>query len=578
MHDLVIQGATVVDGTGAKAKTADIGIAGGRIAEVGRVGLGRRTLKAEGLLATPGFVDIHTHFDAQVTWDERLAPSSDHGVTTVVMGNCGVGFAPVAPDRHDWLIGLMEGVEDIPGAAMAEGIDWRWESFEGYLDTLSEKHRACDFAAQLPHGSLRAYVMGERGANNEAATSDDIEAMYRLTHRALAAGAVGFSTSRTVLHKSIDGVPVPGTYAEREELMGIARALKESQKGVFQLAAEHQNVPAELDWMVELAKDTGRPVMFNLSQIDAQPELFRRGLAGVERAAAEGAKVYAQVAGRAIGIVMSWHATAHPFALRPSFLALQGRNLPPAELSRALLEPQLRAQLLAEESILGGEFERFVTSRYDKMFRIDAEFDYEPDASKSLAAEAQRRGCDPQTMAYEWLCQEQGNGMLYFPLFNYAEGNLDMLHGLHSHPLTRMGLSDAGAHCGAICDGGMPTFMLSHWTRDRCRGPKLSLEHVVHRQTQATAASYGFFDRGVIAPGYKADINLIDYPRLGLERPELRYDLPAGGRRLMQRARGYEATLLNGQVVSRRGEATGLLPGRLLRGGRGLPQEARLSA
>ncbi len=566
MHDVVIRGANLVDGTGAPARTADVAIDDGVIRAVGRVGSGHRVIDADGLLLTPGFVDIHTHYDAQVTWDERLAPSSDHGVTTVVMGNCGVGFAPVAPDRHDWLIGLMEGVEDIPGAALAEGIEWKWETFGEYLDSLDGKARACDFGTQLPHGALRAYVMGERGANNEDATEEDIEQMYRLTKEALEAGALGFSTSRTPLHKSIDGVPVPGTFAATAELRGIGRALGETNKGVFQMASEHQRVPEEQNMMFELARETKRPVMFNLSQVDEDPELFRRGLAGVERAAAEGLAVYAQVAGRTIGIVMSWHATAHPFALRPSFIPLMTET--PEARTRALQDPELRAKILSEESFVMGDFETFVTTTFDKMFVIDDAFDYEPAADRSLASLAKVRGCTPEELAFDCLNASDGQGMLYFPLFNYSDGDLDVLHDLHAHPNTLMGLSDAGAHCGAICDGGMPTFMLSHWTRDRRRGSKLPLEHIVRRQTSATAHSYGLFDRGIIAPGYKADINLIDYDALGLEAPRIVYDLPAGGRRLIQRARGYEATLLNGKIVTQRGEPTGELPGRLLRGER----------
>jgi N-acyl-D-aspartate/D-glutamate deacylase len=564
MHDLVIRGAKLVDGTGAPQRTADIAVDGGVIRAVGRVGAGRRELDADGLLVTPGFVDIHTHYDAQVTWDERLSPSSDHGVTTVVMGNCGVGFAPVKPERRQWLIGLMEGVEDIPGAALTEGIDWQWESFPEYLDAIGSKRRACDFAAQLPHGALRAYVMGQRGADNEDASDDDIERMYQLTRDALNAGALGFSTSRTSLHKSIDGVPVPGTFAAEAELRGIARALGETNKGVFQLATDHHRVPEEQAWMIDLARETGRPVMFNLSQIDQDPELFRRGLAGIERAAAAGIPVFGQVAGRAIGIVMSWHATAHPFALRPSFIPLMTES--PEARARALRDPALRAKILSEDSFVMGEFETFVTTAFDKMFRIDEAFDYEPAPNQSLAAMAAERGCSPQELAYDWLSEDDGRGMLYFPLFNYSDGDLDVLHGLHSHPSTIMGLSDAGAHCGAICDGGMPSFMLTHWTRDRKRGAKLPLEHVVRRQTSATAHSYGLFDRGVIAPGYKADINLIDYDALRLEKPRIIYDLPAGGRRLMQRASGYEATLLNGEIVTYQGEPTGALPGRLVRG------------
>ena len=529
------------------------------------MGPGRRELSADGLLVTPGFVDMHTHYDAQVTWDPAMTPSSWHGVTTVVMGNCGVGFAPVAPDRHDWLIGLMEGVEDIPGAAMHEGIRWGWESFPEYLDVIESLPHAIDFAAQIPHGALRAYVMGERGAANEQATADDIRAMYAAVRAALEAGAVGFSTSRTLLHKAIDGRPVPGTFAAREELFGIGRALKDTGRGVFQLAADHEHVPDEITWMRALAAETGRPVMFNLSQVDQAPDLWREGLRRLEEAVAAGAPVRAQAAGRAIGIIMSWHLTAHPFATRPTWLQMMHAS--PAEKLARLRDPTVRERILSEAPIVLGAFETFVTTSFHKMYPMRGEeMDYEPAAEDSVAALAARTGQSPEAVAYDLLTEHDTHGMLYFPLFNYADNDLSMLHTLHSHPATRMGLSDAGAHCGAICDGGMPTFMLTHWTRDRRRGPRLGLEHVIRRQTRETAEAYGLLDRGVVAPGMKADLNLIDYDRLGFSRPEVRHDLPAGGRRLVQRAHGYAATIVSGAVIAEHDEPTGALPGRLVRG------------
>jgi N-acyl-D-amino-acid deacylase len=565
MHELVIRGGNVVDGTGRAARTADVAVDGGVIVEVGRVGSGRREVDATGLLVTPGFVDMHTHFDAQVTWDPYLTPSSWHGVTTAVMGNCGVGFAPVEDDKHDWLIGLMEGVEDIPGAAMHEGIKWGWNSFPEYLDAIGSTPHAIDFGTQMPHGALRAYVMGDRGADNEDATAEDIEAMYRLTKEALEAGALGFSTSRTMLHKAIDGTPVPGTFAARDELFGIGRALRDAGSGVFQLATDHHRVPEELAWMRALSLEIGRPVMFNLSQFDQAPELWKGALAQLEQAVADGAQVTGQVAGRAIGIVMGWHLTAHPFATKPSFLSIM--NASPEEKTAAIRSPEFRQKILAEDNVFVGEFETFVTTSFEKMFPFCDGFDYEPDPSQSIAAIAASQGRDPQEVAFDLLAQDETNGMLYFQLFNYADGNLDVLHELHQHPNTRMGLSDAGAHCGAICDGGMPTFMLTHWTRDRVRGPKLSVEHVVRRQTMETAQTFGLHDRGVLAPGYRADINLIDYQNLNFGRPEIAYDLPAGGRRLLQRASGYRATFVAGQAIVESGEFTGALPGKLLRGG-----------
>jgi len=565
MYDLVIRNGTLVDGTGKERFSADIAIDGDRIAAVGKnVGRGRREVDATDKLVTPGWVDMHTHFDAQVTWDPYLSPSSWHGVTTVVMGNCGVGFAPAHPDRHDWLIGLMEGVEDIPGAALTEGIKWGWESFPEYLDAIEKTPHAIDFGTQIPHGALRAYVMGDRGANNEPATSADIAQMKQIVREALEAGAMGFSTSRTSLHKSIEGVPVPGTFATPEELFGIGEALKEAGTGVFECASDHLTVPEEFTWFKELARRTGRPVVFNMSQIDQNPTLWRDLIALLEEAHAEGLPVHGQVAGRAIGILMNWQCTAHPFVLHPSHGVLTQWEW--EKRLAKLRDPEIRDRIINDEPMFMGEFEAFVTQSFDKMFAMTEATDYEPDPSSSVAAIAARTGKRPEAVAYDLLMERNGDAFLYFPLFNYSDGNLDPLHTLHSHPLTKMGLSDAGAHCGAICDGGMPTFMLSFWTRDRKRGAKMSIEHVVRRQTSETASFYGMHDRGVLAPGYKADVNVIDYDVLDIAPPELAFDLPAGGRRLVQKAIGYDMTVCSGQVIYEGGVATGSLPGQLVRG------------
>ena len=566
MFDIVIRGGTVVDGTGSAQRTADIGIQGDRITEVGRgLGRGHREIDADGLLVTPGFVDMHTHYDAQVTWDPYLTPSSWHGVTTVVMGNCGVGFAPVAPDKHAWLIGLMEGVEDIPGAAMHEGIQWGWESFPEYLNAIEKTPHAIDFGTQIPHGALRGYVMGDRGAANEAATPDDIAAMYRLVREALEAGALGFSTSRTLLHKAIDGRPVPGTFAERDELFGIGRALRDTGRGIFQLAADHLSVPEELDWMGALSLEMNRPVMFNLSQTDQAPHLWRDLITKLEETQRAGARVYGQVAGRSIGIVMNWQLTAHPFATHPSFLRLMNKSA--EEKLAAVRDPEFRAQVMKETPIHLGDFETFVTSTYSKMFGLgDSGVDYEPEAAQSVQAIAEKLGRSPKEVAWDLMAGDDGQAMLYFPLFNYADGDLEALYELHQHPLTRMGLSDAGAHCGAICDGGMPTFMMTHWTRDRTRGQKLALEHIIKRQTSETAHTFGLMDRGVLAPGMKADVNIIDYDNLRFGQPQIAWDLPAGGRRLLQHAEGYEMTMCSGQIIAEQGQQTGVLPGKLIRG------------
>lgn len=557
MHDLVIRGGTLVDGSGAPARDADVALDGGTITAVGSsVGPGRRELDARGKLVTPGFVDVHTHYDAQATWDPELTPSIWHGVTTVVMGSCGVGFAPARPDEHEWLIGLMEGVEDIPGAALSEGIKWGWESFPEYLDALSRMPRALDVGAQLAHGPLRGYVMGPRGAANEPATEADIAEMARLVREGLSAGALGFSTSRTMLHKASDGRPVPGTFAARAELFGLGRALRDARAGVFQIAGEHASMVEELEWIEALAHEIGRPVTFNLSQIDQQPELWRKLVERLDRTTAP---VHAQVAGRAIGLMMSFEGSAHPFLVYPSF---HGHD------RASLRTPEARAQILADTPMDFGEFANFVATSFDKMFIVDGVPDYEPAPATCVAAIAAARGVRPQEVAYDHLA---AGGYLYFPLFNYAQGDLEVVRQLHTHPRTVMGLGDAGAHCGVIADGGIPTFMLTHWTRDRSRGGKLPLEHVVRRQTRATAELFGLHDRGLVAPGFKADLAVIDYDRLALAPAHIVYDLPAGGRRLIQRAHGYDATIVSGVVVVEHDQPTGARPGRLIRGAQAAP-------
>lgn len=569
MHDLVIRNGNVIDGTGAPARQVDVAIDGDRIVAVGKaVGRGTREIDARGLLVTPGFVDFHTHYDGQVSWDSFLTPSSLHGCTTVVMGNCGVGFAPAAPDRHDWLIALMEGVEDIPGAALTEGITWGWESFPEYLDVIDSLPHVIDFGTQIPHGALRAYVMGER-ANDQDATAADIQAMYRIVKEALEVGALGFSTSRTLLHKSIDGIPVPGTFAARDELFGIGKALRDTKRGVYGLAIEHLQVPKEMGWMEELAADTNRPVIFNFTQTDFKPKLYTKLLGMLDEARAKGVPLYGQCAGRAIGIMMNFAITAHPFARHPSFMALEGKTYD--EKLAVLRDPEFKRRLMDEKPVFENPFEALIAKGWGKMFVTDPEMDYEPTPDKSIKAIAKATGRRPQELAYEAMMADDGKGFLYFPLFNYANGNLDCLHTMHSHPQTRMGLSDGGAHCGAVCDGGMPTFMLTHWTRDRARGERLPLEYVIQRQTSQSAHTYGLYDRGVLAPGYKADVNIIDYDRLTLERPEVVYDLPGGGRRLLQKARGYEYTVCSGTVIREKDAFTGDLPGRLVRGAQAKP-------
>ena len=562
MHDLVICGGTIIDGTGADRRQQDVAIDGGKITAVGDdVGPGKRTIDASGCLVTPGFVDIHTHYDAQATWDPYLSPSSWHGVTTVVMGNCGVGFAPAPPDRHDWLIGMMEGVEDIPGAALSEGLQWGWESFAEYLDVLDAQPRAIDVAAQVPHGAVRAYVMGDRGAKNERATSEDIAQMAAIVAEGLEAGAVGFSTSRTLLHKGIDGAYVPGTFAAEDELLGIGRALADTGRGVFQMTSNHIDMPKEVPWMQRLAAEIQRPVSFNLVQVDEAPELWRDLLSSLDASAH--LPLFAQVAGRPAGILMSWQGTAHPFLPYPTYMGLH--HLPIAERMHELRKPEVRAKILAEEPLDFGEFESFVVKSFHKMFRLGEQPEYEPPASASAAAIAEAEGRSPKAVAYDWLMENDGTGIVYFPIFNYSNHNLDHLVPLLSHPRTNLGLGDGGAHCGAICDASLPTYMLTHWTRDRSRGERLPLEMMIKRQTRDTASMYGLLDRGLVAEGYKADINVIDYDNLTLHAPQMVYDLPAGGKRLVQRASGYRHTIAGGEVIFDDGEPTPAMPGALVR-------------
>jgi len=574
MHDLVIRGGTLVDGTGGEPFEGDVAMDGGRIAAVGRVAArGREEIDARGRLVTPGFVDVHTHFDGQVTWDPLLTPSCWHGVTTVVMGNCGVGFAPARPEERAYLIGLMEGVEDIPGTALAEGIEWAWESFPEYLDALARRRTAIDVGAQIAHGPLRFYVMGERGASNEPARADDVARMAALVREAVAAGALGFSTSRTIVHRAITGEPVPGTFAAEDELFGIGRALGGLGAGIFELApagalGEDLAAPErEVDWMRRLSRETRRPITFALNQNDVDPSLWRRLLERVDEAAAEGADLRPQVGSRATTLLIG-HQTFHPFQYKPSHAPLA--DLPLPERVARLRDPALRARLLAEAPRFDDPrlmvVHTLIANRLDRVYPLGDPPDYEPGPEDSIAAMAAREGRDPFDVLYDRLLEQEGRALLMLAILNYSDGDLEPVRTMLEHPRSAFGLGDAGAHCGAICDASMTTFLLTHWARDRRRGPKLPLARAVRKMTRETAELYGLRDRGLLAPGKKADANVIDFDALALEAPVMVRDLPAGGRRLVQRARGYEATIVSGVVTMRHGEPTGALPGRLVRG------------
>ncbi len=575
MHDLVIRNGTVVDGTGVPRRRAEVAIEDDTIVEVserpGAIGSGRHEIDADGLVVTPGWVDIHTHYDGQVTWDPELAPSSVNGVTSVLLGNCGVGFAPVAPDRHQFLIELLEGVEDIPGTALIEGMTWGWETFPDYLDLLDTLRWSIDVGTQVPHAALRTYVMGDRGAEVDAvATSEEIATMSALCEEAIRAGAMGFTTSRTYVHRTSRGQQIGTLRAGADEVVGIAAALRRAGSGVIQLisdayqSTDDELVAGEIELLGRIATEVGRPLSFTVQQNDDAPDRFRELLAAIDGWNAAGADVKAQVGVRPIGVLIGLRATANPFMFCPSYRPLH-QLTHPERLAR-LRDPQVRRTLLDEHATdPPAGFVGILHSGYDRMYPLSDPPDYEPTPADSVAGRAAAAGVPADELLYDLLLDDEGERLLYIPLMNYARGNLDDVRDMLTSPHALFGLSDAGAHCNSICDGTFPTTALTHWTRDRRRGERLSLEGVVHHQTQRTAHHVGWTDRGVVAPGYLADLNLIDLDRLTLHPPHLVADLPAGGTRLLQEADGYVATVKRGDIIAENGELTGARPGRLQR-------------
>jgi N-acyl-D-aspartate/D-glutamate deacylase len=568
MYDCVIRGGTVIDGTGRDAFVADVAVKDGRIVQIGQVvGSGAEEIDAGGRLVTPGFIDIHTHYDGQAIWSSRMNPSSSHGVTTVVMGNCGVGFAPCRQADHEMLINVMEGVEDIPGAVMSAGLDWNWETFPQYLDALDARPRDIDTAVYLPHSPLRVYAMGERGAKREVATPEDLARMRELAREAVEAGAMGFATSRLHIHRTAGGEAIPSFQTTEAELSAIASGMKDAGKGIIQMVMDFPDEHWQnLAMLRRLAEQSGRPATFTMGSGNAGPEGWREGLRHVEAANAAGVPITAQVFPRPIGLVQGHNLSINSFSECPSYKAMAGLSF--EDKIKELRKPKMRARLLSEKPGEGTMLAMMARS-YDWMFPLSDPPDYEPPAETSVGAVARARGVAPEEVIYDMLLEDDGKAMVYVALGNFYNAKLDSVREMLQHDNTVLGLGDGGAHYGMICDASYPTFMLSHWTRDRPEG-RLSIPWAVKALANDPARAVGLNDRGILAPGYKADINVIDYDRLTLNQPTVVFDLPAGGRRLDQTAKGYDLTIVAGKVVYRGGEPTGELPGKLVRGAQAL--------
>lgn len=563
MYDLIIRNGTVIDGSGSERVSADVAVLDGKIAKVGTItGSAKKEIDATGKLVTPGWVDIHTHYDGQATWDPLLAPSSWHGVTTVVMGNCGVGFAPVKPKDREFLIELMEGVEDIPGAALSEGINWQWESFPEYLDALETVPRAIDVAAQVPHGAVRAYVMGERCNTDYAPTQSEVDAMAELVREGVEAGALGFSSSKTLLHKDIHGEYMPGTFSGNEEMLALGLGMKGLNNSVFELVSDHLGEDEEWAWVTEFQKQTGLTVTLIATTAPAYENNKMYNLA--EQARKEGREIRPQAAGRPTGVLHGLQSSFHAFVGHPTWRE-QLAGLDHDALLARLRDPVTKAAILAEESVIKSGPMQDLPNLMGQVFPLGENPNYEPGPEDSVAGIAKARGVDAMEVMYDLLVANEGRELFYQPLGGYQNFSLDWQKKFLEHPNVLFGLSDGGAHCGVIADAGMPTFIMTHWGRDRTKGDKMSLEFIVKSLTHDTADAFGMFDRGQVAPGQIADINIIDFEALKLHRPEAIFDLPAGGRRLVQRAEGYELTIKAGEVIFERGEHTGALPGKLVR-------------
>jgi N-acyl-D-aspartate/D-glutamate deacylase len=570
MYDLIIRNATIVDGTGTPSFNGDVAISGGKIAKVGSVdGEAKREIDAQGKLLAPGWVDVHSHMDGQATWDPLCSPAANHGITTLIMGNCGVGFAPCASndEAHDRLIAVMEDVEDIPGSALHEGVKWNWESFPEYLDAVEAFPRAIDVGAQVPHCAVRTYVMGDRGRKNDVATAEDVSQMADIVKEGIQAGALGFTTSRTELHTTREEIAMPGTYADEDELLGIGNAIGElGGKGIFGVVSDFNDWEKEMDWMKRLSLQNKCQINFVLffREEEDWPRVLKQ-LAYVREANAEGARLIPHVGARPVNILLSWDGTVNPFSFHSNYAALS--IMSHEERLAELRKPEVRAAILAEDDpLMGDDFMDTIIAGWDKLYELGDPPNYEPSAEDSIAAQAAQAGVPPRQYCYDAMMKNEGKNVIYFPCFGYSAGDLSRQVALLEDDSTVLSLADTGAHCGVLCDASVPTQMLSYFVRDRQRGHRFSVEQAVKMQTFDTARCVGLEDRGTIEAGMKADLNLIDFDELQVEAPEIIFDLPAGGRRLFQGARGYLATIVNGEVIMENGEYTGATPGKLIRG------------